>query len=98
MYICIDCNKVTHNPHQYVGGATRCNNCASIFNSNWRERQLVAERAQRERIRVAHLTSDTCEEDKCQECCPHDEHDHGICLDCAKDLIDELSGVEYEVD
>lgn len=34
----------------------------------------------------------------CQDCCPHDEHDHGICLDCAKDLIDELSGVEYEVD
>lgn len=22
----------------------------------------------------------------CQECCPHDDHDHGICLDCEKDL------------
>ena len=23
-----------------------------------------------------------CEEPKCQECCSHDERDHGICLDC----------------
>lgn len=25
---------------------------------------------------------DHCEEEKCQECCPHDERDHGICLYC----------------
>jgi hypothetical protein len=23
-----------------------------------------------------------CGEDTCQSCCPHDERDHGICLDC----------------
>jgi hypothetical protein len=23
-----------------------------------------------------------CEESGCQECCEHDEFDHGICLDC----------------
>lgn len=23
-----------------------------------------------------------CNDIKCQECCPHDERDHGICLDC----------------
>lgn len=23
-----------------------------------------------------------CEDPKCQDCCPHDERDHGICLDC----------------
>lgn len=23
-----------------------------------------------------------CEQDKCQICCPHDEFDHYICLDC----------------
>jgi hypothetical protein len=22
--------------------------------------------------------------------CPHDEHDHGICLDCGKDVFDTL--------
>ena len=24
------------------------------------------------------------------EQCPHDEHDHGICLDCGKDITDDL--------
>lgn len=24
--------------------------------------------------------------------CPHDEHDHGICLDCGKDIFDDLVG------
>lgn len=32
-----------------------------------------------------------CNEDpECQECCPHDEHDHGICLSCGKDRTDDL--------
>ncbi len=22
--------------------------------------------------------------------CPHDEHDHGICLECGKDIMDDL--------
>lgn len=25
-----------------------------------------------------------------QDECPHDEHDHGICLDCGKDIMDDL--------
>jgi Fe2+ or Zn2+ uptake regulation protein len=24
--------------------------------------------------------------------CPHDEHDHGICLECGKDIMDDLVG------
>ena len=28
--------------------------------------------------------------DENQEPCPHDEHDHGICLDCGKDITDDL--------
>lgn len=24
--------------------------------------------------------------------CPHDEHDHGICLDCEKDITNDLIG------
>jgi hypothetical protein len=27
-----------------------------------------------------------------QEECPHEEHDHGICLDCGKDIMDDLIG------
>ena len=29
---------------------------------------------------------DECEEESCQVCCPHDEHDHFICLACGKEL------------
>lgn len=32
------------------------------------------------------------ESDDCQECCPHDDHDHGICIDCGKDNYDSLIG------
>lgn len=24
--------------------------------------------------------------------CPHDEHDHGICLECGKDIWDDIVG------
>ena len=27
---------------------------------------------------------------ECEEECPHDEHDHGICLDCGKDIFNDL--------
>lgn len=26
--------------------------------------------------------SESCGDDLCQACCPHNERDHGICLDC----------------
>jgi hypothetical protein len=29
-----------------------------------------------------HDIGELCEFEKCQECCSHDERDHGICLDC----------------
>ena len=28
--------------------------------------------------------------DTCPDCCSHDEHDHGYCLDCGKDIMDNL--------
>ena len=28
----------------------------------------------------------------CPDCCPHDEHDHGYCLDCGKNIMDNLIG------
>jgi len=30
------------------------------------------------------------EQSELEEECPHDEHDHGICLDCGKDILDNL--------
>lgn len=26
-----------------------------------------------------------CDETTCKDCCPHDERDHGICMDCEDD-------------
>ncbi len=36
----------------------------------------------------------------CAACeCPHDEHDHGICLDCGKDIFDDLvAAAEFNAD
>ena len=36
------------------------------------------------------------ENDSCQECCPHDETDHGECLDCGKDISDDLCNRAHE--
>lgn len=33
----------------------------------------------------AHWNQVTCEDEKCQECCPHDEWDHDQCMDCEKE-------------
>lgn len=30
------------------------------------------------------------EQRELEEECPHDEHDHGICLNCGKDVLDTL--------
>ncbi len=61
------------------------------------------------RAHAGHLNSlcDACESedgtlangDSCQECCPHDEHDHFICLQCGhegepSDYYDEDYGQE----
>lgn len=37
-----------------------------------------------------------CDEETCQECCPHDEMDHGFCLSCDKDLNDEICNAAHE--
>lgn len=34
-----------------------------------------------------------------QEECPHDENDHGICLDCGKDIWDDIvASAEFRAD
>jgi hypothetical protein len=37
-----------------------------------------------------------CDEQECQECCPHDERDHYICLDCGHDGTDEAMSDAYD--
>lgn len=37
-------------------------------------------------------TGKTLGGDPCQDCCPHDEYDHGICLDCELDRTSDLAG------
>jgi hypothetical protein len=32
----------------------------------------------------------------CEACCPHDEHDHGICLDCGKDNYEDMAARAYD--
>jgi hypothetical protein len=31
-----------------------------------------------------------CDKMDCQDCCPHDETDHGECIDCGADRMDYL--------
>lgn len=32
----------------------------------------------------------------CQECCEHNEHDHGICIDCGKDNYENMASAAYD--
>jgi hypothetical protein len=34
---------------------------------------------------AVHERCEDCGMDGCQECCAHDERDHGICLDCGEE-------------
>jgi hypothetical protein len=38
-----------------------------------------------------------CEKEDCQQCCPHDETDHGVCMMCEKDLTDVLANRAHEI-
>jgi hypothetical protein len=39
------------------------------------------------------------EREKYQEECPHDETDHGICLDCGLDVFDDIvAAAEFAAD
>jgi hypothetical protein len=35
-----------------------------------------------------HDAGDFCGDEECQECCIHEEKDHGICMMCEKDCND----------
>ncbi len=54
-----------------------------------------AERAEVIRVKGCYAVQPPIEEDEC----PHDEHDHGICLDCGKDITDDLvAAAEFAAD
>jgi len=42
-------------------------------------------------------SGEACNEEKCQQCCPHDERDHGICMDC-EDEEDPGSAIDRAMD
>lgn len=33
-----------------------------------------------------------CESWLCQECCEHDEHEHGYCIECGANIMDDIVG------
>jgi len=37
-----------------------------------------------------------CEKEKCQQCCTHDDRDHGCCLDCGHDNSGEENDYDYD--
>lgn len=56
---------------------------------NFPTKNEVVEFNKEERRRAAdeaHDANQQCGDEKCQECCEHDEHDHFICMYCDKEL------------
>jgi Fe2+ or Zn2+ uptake regulation protein len=43
-------------------------------------------------IQRAAYNAEKAEREAYEDECPHDEHDHGICLECGKDIMDDLVG------
>ena len=58
--------------------------------SNTDEQQRAASMEEARREYEAHKKAKA--EQRYQDECPHDEHDHGVCLDCGKDVFDDLVG------
>jgi len=61
------------------------------------QRERVAAMARSEE---AHSKGEVCEERHCQDCCPHDERDHFICLDCGHEQCpgELIDAMEYWID
>lgn len=40
-----------------------------------------------------------CEDEDCAECCEHDDHEDGHCLNCGKDVSEDLrNAAEWHAD
>lgn len=82
---CHDCKQAPATVH-YVLGAKRCQACSDAFDLANREHKAAEE--------AARIAAHVCDEsdDVCEECCEHEEHDHGYCMDCGADRMDALVG------
>jgi hypothetical protein len=70
-----------------------------IFEEREAAREAAEEEAETERFTAMHdarveydAEKERREREEYQAECPHDEHDHGICLDCGLDIMDDLIG------
>lgn len=47
---------------------------------------------------IDHEKNQPCDDTACQECCPHDEFDHYICLDCGYEKCpgEDIDAAEYD--
>lgn len=89
------CAACGHEHHE--DGTGQPLSCPKCDNDTWTNDSARAaeESAMLAQFKAGALTpkcdgSEDCGDYTCQECCPHGEHDHGICLDCGKDRLDEL--------
>jgi hypothetical protein len=74
--------------------AESCADCGATMMTEQELRQKEFSRLDALAGYAAHKARRQKQED--QDECPHDEHDHGICLDCGKDIFDDLVGrAEY---
>jgi hypothetical protein len=37
-----------------------------------------------------------CDDSECQMCCMHNEHDHGVCIDCGLDQTEDFAARAYD--
>lgn len=60
-------------------------------------KELVCEGHQEQETK--HEAGEDCGYDSCQDCCQHDERDHGICLYCGHETdCSELADFDYDMD
>lgn len=82
--LCVDCDQV---PTVHYGVGSRCAEHAKVWDAHAQAERLRLFEANRAAL-VEHQAAG-CPDDgmTCPECCEHaDELDHGICIDCGKDL------------
>ncbi len=76
--------------HHYVLGHRRCNKCDADMRACIYISKLIEDEAKQTAL-LAHIEAG-CPDDGvfCPNCCLHEEHGHGLCLDCETDITDSL--------
>jgi hypothetical protein len=87
----------TYQGHSHWGnGALRCETCTTAKIAEL-HRERIEKRRQEILALEAHQAAG-CPDDGllCPECCPHDDTDHGICMECEADLNDSIASDAYD--